>query len=126
MPDRRVENRFACADLVRVDWWEDEQNSHSGEGVLEDISKIGACVQVEEPIAAGAAIAISFGGLRLFGTACYCVYRDYGYFVGVEFSEDSMWSDTNNAPAHLTDLREIALLALESHAHRHRGLPPEC
>ncbi len=80
--DRRLENRFLCADLVRVDWVRDDGNSSSVEAVLEDISALGVCVQVEEAIPLGARIAIAAHGTRFDGVVSYCVFRDYGYFVG--------------------------------------------
>jgi hypothetical protein len=56
MTERRFEGRFLCADLVRVDWL---AGSRAAEAVLEDISALGACVQVEEFIPPGSAISIS-------------------------------------------------------------------
>jgi hypothetical protein len=74
-------------DLVKVDWPAGE-----GEAVLEDISALGACLQVEERIPPGTAVSISVKSgeaVRLSGCVAYCVYRDYGYFVGVRFSKES-------------------------------------
>ncbi|HWD98988.1 MAG TPA: PilZ domain-containing protein, partial [Bryobacteraceae bacterium] len=110
MNERRIENRFACADLVRVEWVEGEGRLHSTEAVLEDISRIGGCVEVDEPIPPGATIIIALGEAQLYGQVCYCVFRDYGYFVGVQFSADSTWSSGTAEPAHLTDFRQIAAL----------------
>lgn len=111
MNDRRIENRFACADLVRVEWLENEGQVRATEAVLEDISRVGACIEVEAQIPLGAAINIMLNDTRLFGQVCYCVFRDYGYFVGVRFSEESPWSGESAEPAHLTDLRQIAEMA---------------
>jgi PilZ domain len=113
MNDRRIENRFACADLVRVEWLEDKGEVRATEAVLEDISRVGACIEVEERIPLGAAINFTLNNTQLFGHVCYCVFRDYGYFVGVRFREDSGWSSGSAEPAHLTDLRQIAELATE-------------
>jgi hypothetical protein len=114
MIERRIENRFACADLVRVEWAEGERGLRSTEAVLEDISRIGGCVEVDEAIPLGAAIIITLGGARLCGQVCYCVYRDYGYFVGVQFAADSTWSSGAAEPAHLTDFRQIAALITDA------------
>jgi hypothetical protein len=114
MNERRIENRFACADLVRVEWVEGEGRLRSTEAVLEDISRIGGCVEVDEPIPLGAAIIITLGGAQLCGQVCYCVFRDYGYFVGVQFSADSTWSSGAAEPAHLTDFRQIAALITDA------------
>ncbi len=53
MNERRFEGRFLCADLVRVEWLEREDECRTTEGVLEDISPSGACIQIEEPIPPG-------------------------------------------------------------------------
>lgn len=114
MNERRIENRFACADLVRVEWLENESQVRATEAVLEDISAVGACIEVETQIPLGVAINIMLNNTLLFGRVCYCVFRDYGYFVGVRFSEHSKWSSGSAEPAHLTDLREIARMAADA------------
>jgi hypothetical protein len=113
MIERRFENRFLCADLVKVEWLTDENpgaNFRTVEAVLEDISALGACVQVEELIPIGAAISISvISGetARFSGWVSYCVYRDYGYFVGVRFSNETQWSSGVFEPQHLTNLEGL-------------------
>ena len=113
MNERRIENRFACADLVRVEWLEDDGRVGATEAVLEDISRVGACIEVEAQIPLGVAINMRLNNTLLFGHVCYCVFRDYGYFVGIRFSEHSKWSSGSAEPAHLTDLREIAKMAAD-------------
>jgi hypothetical protein len=107
--ERRLENRFLCADLVRVDWVPGAGEATTVEAVLEDISPVGACVQVEEAIPLGAAVAITAHGNTFNGFVSYCVFRDYGYFVGVKLSDQSRWSRVEFEPQHLTNLRELAL-----------------
>jgi hypothetical protein len=129
MMKRRFEGRFLCADLVKVDWLAGEaagemtgaasgersENARTAEAVLEDISASGACVQVEEFILPGAAISIStIAGLadpieitRFTGWVSYCVYRDYGYFVGIQFSNETKWSSGAFEPQHLTNLEAL-------------------
>jgi hypothetical protein len=118
MTERRFESRFLCADLVKVDWL-----AHGGseadvveaeiaalrtvEAVLEDISALGACVQVEEPIPPGAAISISVNTVHFSGHVSYCVFRDYGYFVGIRFSDETRWSSGIFKPRHLTSLEAL-------------------
>jgi hypothetical protein len=82
------------------------------EAVLEDISALGACVQVEDRIPLGAAISISAhhgggdsgGAARFSGYVSYCEYRDFGYFVGIRFSDETPWSTRAFEPEHLTNL----------------------
>jgi hypothetical protein len=122
MNERRFEGRFLCADLVKVEWLAGEVegegpgvNSRTVEAVLEDISALGACVQVEELVPLGAAISISvITGLadsrqaaRFAGFVAYCVYRDYGYFVGIQFSSETRWSSGVFEPQHLTNLEAL-------------------
>jgi hypothetical protein len=114
MDERRIENRFACADLVRVEWLEEQGIVRATEAVLEDISRVGACIEVENQIPLGVAINIRLTNTLLFGRVCYCVFRDYGYFVGIRFSDNSKWSSVSAEPAHLTDLRQIAEMAADA------------
>src|ERR1700677_1632426 len=122
MMERRLESRFMCADLVRVDWLagrgeEGEGECRTVEAVLEDISTLGACVQVEEQIPLGSAILISARSesvssvprgagesAQFSGHVSYCPYRDYGYFVGIRFSDETHWSNVIYEPRHLTNL----------------------
>lgn len=106
--ERRLESRFLCADLVKVDWMAGEDDIRTAQAVLEDISPLGACVQMEESIPLGAAISISGNDAAFFGFVSYCVYRDYGYFIGVRLSEETRWSQSVFNPQHLTNLKDLA------------------
>jgi hypothetical protein len=114
MNERRLDGRFLCADLVKVAWrvgcsLDGREAFRTVEAVLEDISPLGACVQVEEMIPAGSPVSISKEAAQFFGEVSYCVYRDYGYFAGVRFSDETRWSRGKFVPEHLTDLRTLAL-----------------
>ena len=107
MEERRIEHRLLCADLVRVDW-----NDRTFEGVLEDISPRGACVQVEEPIPPNEVVSISVigGGSPLFtGRVTYCAYRDCGHFVGIHFTGPAAWTSGVYEPRHLTDVEALTV-----------------
>jgi len=41
------------------------------------------------------------------GHVRYCVYREIGYFIGVEFEPESKWSKETYQPQHLLDLRRL-------------------
>ena len=116
MTERRFESRFLCADLVKVEWMAGDGpdgNSRTVEAVLEDISALGACVQVEERIPLGARVSISAissisgASAQFTGLVSYCVYRDYGYFVGLIFSNETRWSSGVFEPRHLTNLEVL-------------------
>ena len=111
MMERRFKNRYLCADLVKLDWTAGEEDFRSAEGVLEDIAAPGACVQVEDPIPLGTRLMVTLADSIFHGHVCYCVFREYGYFVGVRFDEKTEWSGDSASPRHLTDLREIAHMA---------------
>jgi len=138
MSERRYESRFLCADLVRVEWKADSgtgalpgaggDSLRTVEAVLEDISALGACVQVEDPIPSGIAVSISFGAgntaersgdVRLSGSVSYCAYRDYGYFVGIQFSNETRWSSGIFEPQHLTNLEALMLTDPDAGDHAH-------
>jgi len=88
--------------------------TRTAEAVLEDISALGACVQVEEYIPTGAAISIlTTESARFTGWVSYCVYRDYGYFVGIRFSTETRWSSGVFEPQHLTNLEELLAATLD-------------
>jgi len=116
MIEKRFESRFLCADLVKVDWLAGG-NSRAAEALLEDISPLGACVQVDELIPPGTAISISVSPeqvgpdseklVRFSGQVSYCVFRDYGYFVGIKFSGETRWSSGIFEPQHLTNLAAL-------------------
>jgi hypothetical protein len=44
---------------------------------------------------------------QLEGTVKYCVYRDIGYFVGMEFAPAHGWSSSDFLPEHILDLRQL-------------------
>jgi hypothetical protein len=108
MVERRFESRFLCADLVRVKWRAADGGIVSAEGVLEDISCIGGCVQVDEAIPHGMKVELSIGGSVFAGQVRYCVFRDYGYFVGIHFESESAWSEDRVVPRHLTNPCKLA------------------
>ncbi len=104
--EKRLEGRFLCADLVRVTWRKGDAPREI-EAVLEDISPLGACVQIDEEIPVGAPITLSAGAHTLSGQVSYCVFRDYGYFAGIRLSDETHWSVGVYVPRHLTSLKSL-------------------
>jgi hypothetical protein len=96
-----------CADMVEVQWRDEAGGRWRGGALLEDISASGACLQVESPIPLGAEIRWEGPGKRFEGEVKYCVYREIGYFVGVEFHSGSRWSKKDYRPQHLLDLSQF-------------------
>ncbi len=71
--------------------------------LLEDIAASGACLQLEEAIPVGTQV--RWANFR--GTVRYCIYREIGYFAGVEFHAATRWSTSEYKPQHLLDPRRL-------------------
>jgi hypothetical protein len=112
MMDRRIEIRMLCADLVDVQWRDQVGRKRRGVANLEDISLSGACLQVERPVPLGTPFHISYPNGELLGVVKYCVFRDIGYFLGVEFDPGSQWSQRQFRPQHLLDTRKLMTRAM--------------
>jgi len=92
-----------CADMVEVSWEERSGKLRSATALLEDISASGACIQLETPVPLGVEIRWTSPRQGFKGWVRYCIYREIGYFVGVEFESDSRWSKSAFMPQHLLD-----------------------
>ena len=106
MQERRVDDRLLCAELVEVSF---EQAGKSLRRVanLEDISLNGVCLQMEKSIEGETRVQIRFGDGALVGIVRYSVYREMGYFIGVELEANSRWSTQHFKPQHLLDTRKL-------------------
>jgi len=113
MTERRIESRCLCADLVRLKWGGGLANA-----VLEDISPLGGCVQLDFPVPLGALVTLFIGSSQYAGHVCYCVFREYGYFVGLRFSGDRVWSADEVRPQHLLNLETLARAAFAADSTR--------
>jgi len=107
MLDRRIEPRMLCADLVDVQWKDQNGRTRRGVANLEDISLSGACLQVDRPVPQGTPLRMSYPNGELFGVVKYCVVREIGYFLGVEFEPGNRWSQRHFRPQHLLDPRRL-------------------
>jgi PilZ domain len=107
MTNRRSELRMMCADMVEVCWRERSGKSCTATALLEDISTSGACLQLEVPVPLGVEIQWMSPRQDFKGCVRYCVYREIGYFVGVEFEPASRWSKKTFTPQHLLDPQSL-------------------
>ena len=105
--ERRAEVRMLCADMVTVSWREVGGRRRQAIALLEDISPSGACLQLEGPITRGAEIRWHCPRRSFTGRVRYCVYREIGYFIGVQFDSASRWSKRAYKPQHLLDLKHL-------------------
>ncbi len=83
MIERRAELRLWCSDLIKVQLPGAEPAEVTAN--LEDISQSGACVQLEQPVAAGAGIGLKLGRHEFKARVIYCIHNEIGYFAGVQF-----------------------------------------
>ena len=74
---------------------------------LEDICASGLCLQSEVRIQEGTRLSVNYGEGEFVGTVRYCVFRDAGYLLGIEFEPSSRWSTNDFQPDHLLDPREL-------------------
>ncbi len=107
MLDRRTEPRMLCADLVDLQWKDKAGRTKKVLANLEDISLCGACLQVELPVPPQTVVKIAHPKGELVGKVRYCVYREIGYFLGIEFEEGCRWIQREFKPRHLLDPRRL-------------------
>jgi hypothetical protein len=107
MAERRLQNRLLCADLLKVVWTDRTGQLRRIVANLEDISLTGACIQVEQPVPLGTTVQIEHAEGQLGGQIRYCIYREIGYFLGIEFDESSRWSLGVYRPQHLFDPKRL-------------------
>jgi len=67
------------------------------------------CLQFEIPMSIGTHVEVHCPGDNLAGVVRYCVYREIGYFVGIELEASNKWSREDFEPQHLLDLAELVL-----------------
>ena len=115
MEERRTHDRLLCAELVEVVWEDDSGRKRRRIANLEDISLSGMCLQVEAAIPPGTAITISYGDGEMVGIIRYCVLREGGYFLGVQFEQGCRWSTQHFMPQHLLDPRQLIDRAIIRH-----------
>ena len=107
MMDKRFEPRMLCADLVDIRWKDQAGRTRHIVANLEDISLSGACLQVERPVPLGTIMLISYPNGELKGKVKYCVFREIGYFLGIEFESGQRWTKQSYRPQHMLDPRRL-------------------
>lgn len=96
-----------CADLVDVQWKDKSGRQRRTVANLEDISQSGACLQLDSPIPLNTTVRITHAHGEFQGSTRYCVFREIGYFIGVEFEPGYKWSQSDFQPQHLLDPRQL-------------------
>ena len=107
MDDKRFEPRMLCADLVEIYWKDKTGKEKKAIANLEDISVSGACLQLDLPVPLQTTIQIGYPKGKLHGRVRYCVYREIGYFLGVEFDPGQKWTKRAFKPQYMFDPRQL-------------------
>ena len=79
---------------------------------LEDISLSGACLQVIG-LCRWDSVPHQLPEWRMMGKVKYCVFREIGYFLGIEFEPGTRWSQRHFRPQHLLDPRRLVTRATD-------------
>ncbi|MCU1294315.1 MAG: hypothetical protein JWP08_3165 [Bryobacterales bacterium] len=112
MKEKRIEQRLLCAELVQVTYFEESGRQCRRIANLEDICASGLCLQSEMRIPDGTRVIVNYGGGELVGTVRYCIFREIGFFLGIQFEAGCKWSTQNFRPEHLLDPRQLVDNAL--------------
>jgi hypothetical protein len=109
MDERRTDPRLLCADMVEISWNDSGGRTRHATALLEDIAVHGACLQLDRALPLHIEITLEHPKGEMRGTVRYCIYREIGYFVGVQFTPESEWSPSKFTPQHLLDLEELVM-----------------
>lgn len=103
----RTCERSLCADLIKIVWTDAAGRKQKQLAALEDISRSGACLQLEQPIPVDTPISILYPNGRYYGHIRYCKFEHTGYFLGVQFDPGYEWSKEQYVPSHLLDIASL-------------------
>ena len=112
MDERRADARLLCADVVEISWTNSGGMVCQAMALLEDIATHGACLQLDKPIPLHTSITLQHAKGEMRGVVRYCVFREIGYFVGIQFTPESAWSRSKFTPQHLLDLEDLVMQRL--------------
>lgn len=110
-----------CADLISVFWKDKNGRPRKALANLEDISLSGMCLQVDAPVPRETLLRIAHPKSRFEARVRYCVFRDTGYYLGVEFQPGFRWSQRRFRPKHLLDPRDLLTLSPKGNDKRRAG-----
>jgi hypothetical protein len=96
-----------CSELVDVYWTDLQGHPREILANLEDISPCGVCLQLDDPVHPNTVLRIRHPKGEFRGNVRYCLYREIGYFLGVELLPGYEWSPEAYQPEYLLDLRQL-------------------
>lgn len=62
---------------------------------------------MDKPIPLLTPVKVTYPRGELKAIVRYCVYREIGYFIGLEFEDGSRWSQHQYRPQHMLDPRHL-------------------
>ncbi len=123
MTEKRAETRMLCSELVDIHWKDCTGRQRSALANLEDISGSGVCLQMDSPVPLDTALRICHSKGEFQGSVRYCLYREIGYFLGVQFAPGCQWSPQAYQPQHLLDLRDLVMRSASRAVKKSSGKP---
>jgi len=124
MTETRAHARMLCSDLVEVFYRDETGHPRRAMANLEDISLSGICIQVDKPIPLDTVVHINHRKGAFHGNVRYCLFREIGYFLGVQLAPDCQWSPDTYRPQHLLDLRTLVEHDADAAADDENTEPP--
>ena len=106
LPDRRRHRRSLCSEIVELTFEDQTGRIVRQTGLLEDLSKRGACLNLPIPLGVGRDVRLAANGFERGASVRYCELADDGYTVGLEFAAGSDWDRNAWKPGHLTSIEE--------------------
>jgi PilZ domain len=108
MTKRRLQERIPDADLVMIGWVEGT-TSLKQLGNVDNLSPAGMGVRIDEPVAVGTTVEISYGCVEegtLTGVVKHHFERPDGHYIGIEFTGNSKDSALHFQPELIVSHRE--------------------
>jgi len=101
MLERRRSPRYLCSHIVDISRQDSDGYVRLGPALLEDLSREGAGVSLESPIAPGETVELMAPGLRAQAVVRYCRVRENDRQLGLEFDVPWRWQPDLWEPDHL-------------------------
>ena len=102
--ERRGDARRLCSELVAVSWRDQTGRELVEHAILEDMSRHGVSFNSTYPISCGRPVQLSATGFLAEGHVVHCEPCEYGYIVGLRFSDGLEWDPERWTPAHMLTL----------------------
>jgi len=101
----RKEDRNLCAELLEIQWKDNDGTAHSEFVTLDDISRTGLCIGTDLEIPTDTNLVIKYPGGKYQGRVRYCHAIPLGYQIGIEFDPGYTWSPRQFRPSHMLQFR---------------------